>query len=111
MNAMNTTADETNKLLFRANPLPIIIYEIGSLAIIDVNEMACKLYGYTADEFTRLTIKDISATEDETLTTAVVNPDTTGEINNLGTWKHLKNNGDIIKVELIGNAVNYMDKY
>jgi PAS domain S-box-containing protein len=108
---MITKADETNKLLFRANPLPIIIYEIESLAIIDTNEMACKLYGYPANEFTRLTIKDISATEDGALTTAVASPDTTGEINNLGTWGHLKNNGDIIKVELIGNAINYMGKH
>ncbi|GAB2988121.1 hypothetical protein GCM10027049_30700 [Mucilaginibacter puniceus] len=101
---------ETYKILFRANPLPIIIYEIGSLAIVDVNEMACKLYGYPANEFTALTIKDIIASKDGAFAATIASPDTNGEINNAGAWDHVKKNGETIKVELIGNAANYMEK-
>lgn len=109
---VNADFDEMNKILFRANPLPIIIYEIDSLAIVDVNEMACKLYGYPANEFTALTIKDMIASKDGALTAAAIaTPDVNGEINNAGAWDHVKKNGDTIKVELIGNAANYRGKH
>jgi PAS domain S-box-containing protein len=102
--------DETHKLLFSANPLPIIIYEIESGAIIDVNQMACKLYGYSTKQFTALTITDIGAKQAEVLTGSMLNPDFNGEINNLGTWDHLKSNGDIIKAEVTGHVVHYRGK-
>jgi len=102
---------ENYKLLFYSNPFPIIIYDVESLAILDVNQMACKLYGYTAKEFTGLTIKDIRATEDAAAAEAVVAPEFNGEIKNLGTWDHLKNNGDTIKVEMTGHSVNYMGRH
>lgn len=109
---VNADFDVTSNILFRANPLPIIIYEIGSLAIIDVNEMACELYGYPANEFTALTINDMIASKDGALTAAAIaSPDLNGEIKNMGAWDHVKKNGGVIKVELIGNAANYMGKH
>jgi PAS domain S-box-containing protein len=102
---------ENYKLLFYSNPFPIIIYDVGSLAILDVNQMVCKLYGYSAKEFTGLTIKDIRATKDAALTEAMATPEFNGEIKNLGTWDHLKNDGDTIKVEMTGHSVNYMERH
>ncbi len=102
---------ENYKLLFYSNPFPIIIYDVESLAILDVNQMACKLYGYSTKEFTGLTIKDISAAEDATLTKVRVTPEFNGEIKNLGTWDHLKKNGDTLKIEMTGHSVDYLGKH
>jgi len=102
---------ETYKLLFYSNPFPIIIYDVESIAILDVNQMACKLYGYTAKEFTDLTIKDIRATEKAALVETTVTSEFNGEIKNLGTWDHEKKDGDTIKVEMTGHSVNYMGRH
>lgn len=40
------------------------IYDIHSLAFLEVNEAAVKHYGYSRDEFLKMTIKDIRPPED-----------------------------------------------
>ena len=45
--------------LFHANPQPMWIYDVETLAFLDVNEAAVRLYGYTVEEFLAMTIADI----------------------------------------------------
>lgn len=44
---------------FWANPVPMWIYERGTLRFLDVNEAAIASYGWSRDEFLRMTIRDI----------------------------------------------------
>ncbi len=53
------SVDERYRLLFEANPLPLWVYDLETLRILDVNEVACRKYGYSRDEFLGLTIRDI----------------------------------------------------
>ncbi len=48
---MNTFTGTSYKALFDLNPLPIVIYDPDNLQILDVNEAAVDLYGYTRQEF------------------------------------------------------------
>jgi len=41
--------------LFRRHPLPMWIHEPGTLRFLDVNDAMCTTYGYTREEFSRLT--------------------------------------------------------
>jgi PAS domain S-box-containing protein len=52
------------RLLFDHNPYPIWVYDIESLRFLAVNEEALKKYGYSRQEFLRLTVKDIRPSED-----------------------------------------------
>jgi PAS domain S-box-containing protein len=103
---------ENYKLLFQSNPVPIVIYDVISFAVLDVNQMASELYGYTREEFIQLTIKDIRPPGEiplivETIRKRVFD----SEIRNLGTWNHLKKTGEPIKVEVIGHSINYMGRH
>jgi PAS domain S-box-containing protein len=49
--------------LFAANPLPLWIYDLSSLAFIDVNDAAINSYGYSRDEFLSMTINSIRLSE------------------------------------------------
>ena len=103
---------ENYKLLFYSNPLPIVIYDMESLAILDVNQMAAELYGYTRQEFIKLTITDVRPPEDIPLIVeSVKNRIYNEKIQNLGIWNHLKKNGDAIKVEVIGHSITYMGRH
>jgi two-component system cell cycle sensor histidine kinase/response regulator CckA len=50
--------------LFESNPLPMWIYDLETLAFLDVNDAAVHHYGYTREEFLRMTILDIRPPED-----------------------------------------------
>jgi two-component system, sensor histidine kinase and response regulator len=50
--------------LFDASPLPCWIHDEESLEVLCANQVACDLYGYTAEEFATLTLADLRAPED-----------------------------------------------
>lgn len=52
------------RALFAANPLPMCVYDLGTLAFLEVNDAAVAKYGYRRDEFLALRITDIRPPED-----------------------------------------------
>lgn len=47
---MNTITGTNYKILFDLNPLPVILYDPDNLQVLEVNEAAVDLYGYTRTE-------------------------------------------------------------
>ena len=47
------------RTLFEMNPLPMWVYDFHSLRFTDVNDAAVRHYGYSREEFLRMTIRDI----------------------------------------------------
>jgi PAS domain S-box-containing protein len=97
--------------LFHLSPQPMWVYMIDTLKFEDVNEAAIKNYGYTRDEFMSMTIKDIRPREDFELIEDVVFNNLSYEdytLNNI--HRHTKKNGDVIYVEVRGNAIDYKGK-
>lgn len=92
-------AEQTYKLLFYSNPLPMWTYDLGTLKILTVNDAAIYHYGYSKDEFLSMTIKDIRRAEDVMELLQQVNKRKELEqCKHLS--RHLKKNGEIIVVEL-----------
>jgi PAS domain S-box-containing protein len=56
--------DESFRLLFAANPLPMWLYDSESLQFLEVNDAAVDHYGYTRDEFLQKRITDLRSPED-----------------------------------------------
>ena len=55
------------QLLFSNNPLAMCVYDVETLAFLEVNAAAVDQYGYARDEFLRMRLADIwSAEEDGT---------------------------------------------
>lgn len=94
--------------LFHLSPLPMWVYDIETLEFLDVNDSAIKHYGYSKEEFMRLTLKDIRPKEDlpafkEQLNLAKKTP---YEFMS-GVFRHIKKNGDIIDVDVQSNYIQY----
>ncbi len=47
------------RLFFRSVPLPLLVVDEETFRIIDVNPAACDLYGYSYEEFIRLSLNDL----------------------------------------------------
>jgi PAS domain S-box-containing protein len=99
-------SEERYHLLFDSNPHPVWVYDLQTLAILDVNQSAVRNYGYSHEEFLSLTIKDIRPQEDIPAlleSAAKAPPDT--EIS--GVWKHRRKNGSVIDVEIVSHPLVY----
>lgn len=92
------------RALFDHNPNPMWIYDVETLQIVSVNEMAIRHCGYTREEFLAMTIADIHPPEDIPALLSHVGRHQE-DIQRSGTWRHRKKNGEIIEVEVTSHAL------
>jgi len=91
-------------LLFEDNPQAMWIYDNFSLEIMAVNPAACKVYGYTSDEFRKLKITDLRREEDVPAMLKVIS-DYKDELRQSGPWEHLKKDGESIFVKVVSHPL------
>jgi len=93
-------------LLFDSNPHPVWVYDLKTLAILDVNRSAVQNYGYSREEFLSLTIKDIRPPED---VAALIESaaKTAPETETSSVWRHRKKDGALIDVEITSHSLVY----
>jgi PAS domain S-box-containing protein len=108
-NETSSAGEQHYRLLFQANPLPLWIYDLETLRILDVNEVACHKYGYTHDEFLALTIRDIRPAEDISLVEESVRSMPSQSFNS-GLWRHRLKDGTLINVEITSHEMAYMGR-
>ena len=106
----NEEADEMFEIAFKGNPLPMWIYELETLAFMEVNNAACLRYGYTRDEFLNMTLLDIRPQEDKDKLLQNIRENTEAYQRSNG-WKHKDRDGNIFPVEIISYNVEYRGKY
>jgi len=102
-------SEEWYRLLFDANPLPMWVYDIETLAFVAVNDAAIKHYGYSRSEFLGMRITDIRPdAEVPKLLMAARAPDLP-EFDG-GVWQHRTKDGRIISVEVVTHALTVLDR-
>ena len=92
--------------IFASNPQPAIIYDPETLAFLEVNEAAIKLYGYTRVEFLQMTIKDLHHVEDIPAMLKDIELLKSTE-NPTGQWRNKLKNGETIFVEIKSLSINH----
>jgi len=102
-------SEERYHLLFDSNPHPVWVYDLQTLAILDVNHSAVRNYGYAREEFLSLTIKDIRPPEDiPALLQSAANA--LADTESAGAWRHRKKDGSLIDVEVTSHPLIYGDR-
>ena len=86
------------RTLFEMNPLPMWVYDIDSLAFTAVNDAAVRHYGYSRDEFLRMSIADIRPLEELPAMQDALRdlPQRRGP----KQFRHLKKDGTVIDVDV-----------
>ncbi|MBS4044513.1 MAG: PAS domain S-box protein [Chitinophagaceae bacterium] len=85
--------------IFDNNPLPCWLLDLPTLKFIDVNEAAVNHYGYSREEFLRMTAIDIRPEEDKQRFSSL-NREFREGTRDIGIWRHLKKDGTVISVEV-----------
>src|ERR1700730_7900498 len=100
------SAEQRYRSLFERNPQPMWVYELQSLAFLEVNNAAIEQYGYSRDEFLHMTILDIRPAEDFQVLFKDV-PHAVAGFEKAGTWTHRKKSGALIDVEITSDNFNW----
>jgi len=94
--------------LFSNNPMPMWVFDVGSLRFNEANSAALLHYGYTMDEFLHMTVADLRTNGDkEELRKEVDEMRGDGFVQQKGLLQHARKNGDIIFVEVAWHNMNY----
>ncbi len=95
------------RTLFEANPHPMWVYDLETLAYLAVNDAALVQYGYSREEFLAMTIADMHPPEE--VPRLMENIAHVGEqlVDKAGIWTHYRKNGSIIAVEVTSHVLDY----
>jgi PAS domain S-box-containing protein len=101
--------EEMFRLLFSHNPLPTWVLDRDTLRFLEVNEAAVRVYGYSEEEFKKMTALDLRPPEEKDKFLEYLH-DHKGDGLYHGRWKHRKKDGKGIEVETTVHELEYSGK-
>jgi PAS domain S-box-containing protein len=84
---------------FHCNPLPLYVVDQNALSFTAVNEAALEQYGYTRDEFLRMTADCIRPEGEAELLAEHYKAPRLGR-HHAGVWRHMKKDGTVFDVDI-----------
>jgi PAS domain S-box-containing protein len=91
--------------LFHSSPQPMFVFDSQTFRFVQVNKATLELYGYSEEEFLKMSLRDIKSKEDilkEKELIAIRNPD--GRIFK-STVNHYKKSGETMEVEIYSTPI------
>lgn len=96
------------RVLFENNPHPMWIFDVDTLRFLLVNDAAVVRYGYSAEEFRSMTLRDIRPAEDvEALEQTVHDQHRADSVIVSGPWRHILRDGRTIQVEVSSHNITF----
>lgn len=99
-------SEERYRELFESSPQVLWVYDRETLGFLDVNDAAVARYGYTREEFLRMTIADIRPPEDVRAMLSAVSRPREG-LDEAGIWRHRTRDGAIRHVEVRAHTLSF----
>ncbi|HEY3119298.1 MAG TPA: PAS domain S-box protein [Vicinamibacteria bacterium] len=101
-------SEESFRLLFENNPLPMWVLDEGTLRVIAVNEAAVKHYGYAREEFLQMEMRDLHPPEETPRFLKRMDEMRAG-IAAMGpaVWHHRVRSGHLINVEIASHKIDF----
>jgi PAS domain S-box-containing protein len=95
-------SDEKYRLIFQSEPSALFLTELGEKGtVIDANEAALRMYGYSLDEMRRMRITEFSNEPEQTIRSAVL---PIGSVLAIPLRWHRKKDGTVFPVEISGSV-------
>src|SRR5471032_287001 len=100
-------SEKQYRLLFQDNPNPMWVFDLESLAFLEVNAAATRHYGFSREEFLRMTISDIRPPEKNAR-----RENTVADVAERGlVWRHRKKSGALIDVEVVWTPMAFRGRF
>jgi PAS domain S-box-containing protein len=100
-------SEKQYRLLFQDNPNPMWVFDLETLAFLEVNESAIQHYGYSREEFLAMKMSDLRLVDGSGHATGVnVSDAESGRI-----WKHRRKDGAFIDVEVVWGPMVFRNRF
>ncbi len=99
-------SEERYRLLFESNPSAMWVFDRSTFAFLTVNEAAIALYGYSREEFMRMSVKKIRPPElvQDFLDRS---QSLSHEFRAEGRFQHLKKDGTVFPVDIYAHGIDF----
>jgi PAS domain S-box-containing protein len=108
---VTAAGDGTFRLLFEHNPLPMWVYDITTLAFLEVNHAMLKHYGYSRDELLGMRVTELFPSDEHArMRDALGRLSSTPrpEIRHYdATWKQRRKDGELIDVDIFAQDLSF----
>jgi two-component system, cell cycle sensor histidine kinase and response regulator CckA len=94
------------QLLFSNNPLPMYVYDLQTFRFLQVNDAAVAFYGFSHEEFSRMSFFDIRCADENSMHPAAP-IDSAQTVWFAGEWRHQKKNGEVADVSVIRHLIQH----
>ena len=98
-------SDERYRILFNSESDAIFVVDVETLAVLEANEAAIKLYGYSLEELLEKKAPELSAEPDKTVVTLTKEYET-----EVPMRLHRKKDGTVFPVEIAANYITLKDR-
>ena len=94
------------RALFDTNPQPILVWDLETLRILDANDAAIRRYGWTLEEFRKITLKDVRPPETVPRLIKWLAQNHEG-ITRSGIFRHHTKSGEEFDAEVISHPLTF----
>ncbi|MDP3221753.1 MAG: PAS domain S-box protein, partial [Rubrivivax sp.] len=102
-------SEASHREMFESNPHPMWVYDVQTLAFLAVNERAVQQYGWSRDEFLRMTLADIRPSGDlPRLRQSVAHAPAGLEASD--AWQHRTSDGRTLEVEISSHGLIFQGR-
>jgi two-component system cell cycle sensor histidine kinase/response regulator CckA len=102
-------SEANSSFLFAHNPLPMWVFEKGSLRFMQVNDAALRHYGYERVEFLSMSVSDLHPTDEIPMLLNTFHGNPALEMTTR-QWHHRRKDGSIIDVEIFLHSMEYSER-
>lgn len=99
-------SERSHREMFAANPVPMWVYDLETLRFLAVNDAAIRDYGYSREEFLKMTIMDIRPAEDRPRLHFNLAAVSEG-LDDAGLWRHRTRDGRCIDVDIRSSVIKF----
>lgn len=96
--------------MFENNPQPMWVFDAQTLAFLSVNDATVAHYGYSRDEFSGMTLKDIRPAQDLARFDTQYALDKHSRATSAQVWTHMRKDGSLIQVEISAHTMDYLGR-
>ena len=96
-------SEKQYRFLFQSNPHPMLIFDLGDLRILEVNEAAIQHYGYSREEFLAMTLTSLRVAGRGQSS----RPPTWDAQSKSLIWRHQHKNGNTMEMEIIWSPLTF----
>ncbi len=101
-------SEERYRELFNNNPMPMWVFDVATLRILEANSAAVQHYGYSHVEFLGLTLADLRLEGNVNELRKEINAMPERDGIKKGIRQHVKRNGEVIFVDIAWHNIKYM---